>query len=133
MSSPGGTPTRAEAERLVEQLLVDPPQDLQTLLVDRAEGNPFFLEELVASLIDRGVLGRRGAGWTATEPVSELRLPDSIHSVVGARIDLLEPAEKDALQAAAVIGRVFWNGSVRALVGRSDNATPARACTADRQ
>ena len=89
-----------------------------TLVVERAEGNPFFVEELLATLIDRGVLcARTAAGRLAIASPPTSRVPDSVQAVLAARIDLLPPLEKAALQAAAVIGRVFWHGPVVELLG----------------
>jgi tetratricopeptide (TPR) repeat protein len=88
------------------------PEAFRELVVTRAEGNPFFVEEVLATLIDRGVLVRSGAAWALHELPDGLALPDSVQAVLAARIDLLAPAEKDALQAAAVIGRTFWSGPV---------------------
>jgi class 3 adenylate cyclase/tetratricopeptide (TPR) repeat protein len=106
-----------ETERLVEELLSrDLAREVHTLVVDHAEGNPFFVEELLATLIDRGVLVRQNGGFEVGE-LAEVELPDSVHAVVAARIDLLPPAEKAALQAAAVAGRVFWTGPIRELAG----------------
>jgi predicted ATPase len=85
-------------------------------VVERAEGNPFFVEELLGMLLDRGLLGRANGSWTLRELPPEFAVPDSVHAVLAARIDLLGPAEKAALQAAAVIGRVFWTGPVYELV-----------------
>jgi class 3 adenylate cyclase/tetratricopeptide (TPR) repeat protein len=92
------------------------PEELRRLVVERAEGNPFFVEELLGMLIDRGMLRRENGGWTLEELPSDFAVPDSVHAVLAARIDLLEPAEKAALQAAAVIGRVFWAGPIYELV-----------------
>jgi class 3 adenylate cyclase/tetratricopeptide (TPR) repeat protein len=92
------------------------PQDLGELVVERAEGNPFFVEELLGMLIDRGMLRRDNGGWTLDDLPPDFAVPDSVHAVLAARIDLLEPAEKAALQAAAVIGRVFWAGPIYELV-----------------
>jgi class 3 adenylate cyclase/tetratricopeptide (TPR) repeat protein len=107
--------------RLLDELLAaDLPAPLRELLVERADGNPFFLEELLGALIDLGVLERTGDGWEVREQAGELAVPDSVHGVVAARIDLLAPPEKAALQAAAVIGRSFWPGAVRALISYDD-------------
>jgi hypothetical protein len=102
---------------LIEELLATGvPEALRELLVERAEGNPFFVEELVGMLIDRGILTRDGNGWTVTEPAGEIDVPDSVQALLAARIDLLDPADKEALQTAAVIGRVFWTGAVYELL-----------------
>jgi class 3 adenylate cyclase/tetratricopeptide (TPR) repeat protein len=78
--------------------------DLRVLILERAGGNPFFLEEIVQRLLD--------------EParVEDLEIPDTVQGVLAARIDLLTPVEKKALQCAAVVGRTFWNGAVRSLM-----------------
>jgi class 3 adenylate cyclase len=108
----------ATAGELLDRLVGSelPPQ-LRTAIVERAEGNPFFVEELLATLIDRGVLHRQNGGWTFTELPERFEVPDTVQAVLAARIDLLPAAEKAALQAAAVIGRVFWTGPIYELVG----------------
>ena len=93
------------------------PSRLGTLVLERAEGNPFFLEELVAALIDRGYLVRRERGWELGHLQDGFAVPDSVESILAARIDLLGPAEKAALQAASVVGRVFWPAPVLELLG----------------
>ena len=72
-------------------------------LVERAEGNPFFLEELLAAVVETGTV------------VEEL--PDSVQAILSARVDTLASGDKSALQAASVIGRVFWSGPTLELVG----------------
>jgi class 3 adenylate cyclase len=103
----------AEAGLMLAELLPSElPEPLREMVIERAEGNPFFVEELVASLIDQGILERANGGWVSRELQPELTIPDSVQAVLAARIDLLAPAEKAALEAAAVIGRVFWEGPV---------------------
>jgi class 3 adenylate cyclase len=101
---------------LGEMLAGGLPVELSELIVERAEGNPFFVEELLGVLIDRGVLFPQNGSWALGELPPEFTMPDSVHAVLAARIDLLGAAEKSALQAAAVIGRVFWTGPVYELV-----------------
>ena len=102
---------------MVSELLAgDLPGDLNGLVVRQAEGNPFFVEELLESLIDQGVLQPANGGWTATELPANFAVPDSVQAVLAARIDLLPPAEKAALQAASVIGRAFWTSPIYELV-----------------
>jgi class 3 adenylate cyclase/tetratricopeptide (TPR) repeat protein len=108
----------AETARLVDLLLAsDLPRDVRELVVRRAEGNPFFVEELLGTLIDRGFLVRVSDGWRIESLPSGFALPDSITTLIEARIDLLPPAEKAALQAAAVIGRTFWTGPLYDALG----------------
>ncbi|HEY7003130.1 MAG TPA: adenylate/guanylate cyclase domain-containing protein [Gaiellaceae bacterium] len=110
-------PLRAEAaERLLGELLgAQPPRELLPMIA-HAEGNPFFLEEVLASLLDSGLLERRDGDWVLTEPAEGHTVPDTVQAVVAARIDLLDPADKAALQAASLIGRVFWSGPVYELL-----------------
>jgi class 3 adenylate cyclase len=111
-----------ESVRMLDELLAGGlPTKLRELVVERAEGNPFFVEELLGMLIDRGTLKRASGDWSLDELPPGFAVPDSVHAVLAARIDLLEPAEKAALQAAAVIGRVFWAGPVYLLVEGEPN------------
>ena len=108
--------TEAQSERLVTELLGD-SDPLQALLIDvrqKAEGNPFFLEEILQRLIDEGAIVREGGRWVATERAQTVQLPDTIHALLAARIDALPAAEKGLLQQAAVVGRIFWPGSLAA-------------------
>jgi len=110
-----------EAEQLISALLGDDcPRQISELVAERAEGNPFFVEELIATLADRGVLGRENEAWSFGQLPPGFSVPDTVQAVLAARIDLLPRAEKAALQTAAVIGRVFWSDPVRELVPGAD-------------
>src|SRR5262249_17881350 len=106
-------PLKAEAtNELLSRLLgTDPPRLLRDA-VAQAEGNPFFIEEVLGSLMDQGLLEHRNGTWEMKELPSGFLVPDTVQAAVAARIDLLAPAEKEALQAASVIGRIFWSGPV---------------------
>lgn len=84
-------------------------------MLGRAGGNPLFLEEMLRSLIERGVLREAQDRWTLTVPVDQVAIPDTVHAVIAARIDALPPPEKRALQAAAVVGKDCWLGALQAL------------------
>ncbi|MDQ3086381.1 MAG: AAA family ATPase, partial [Actinomycetota bacterium] len=102
-----------ETSRMLDELLaVELPSELRELVVRRAEGNPFFLEELVGELLDAGVLERRNGEWALGERRPGFTVPDTVHAVLSARMDRLPPTEKAALQAASVVGRVFWTRPV---------------------
>jgi len=111
----------SDSSRLLDDLLgSELPLPLRELVLERAEGNPFFLEELIGTLIGRGILERSDDGWVSSGLPSDFVVPDSVQAVLASRIDLLPVQEKAALQAAAVIGRVFWPGPVLELIGGAE-------------
>lgn len=83
------------------------PAPLRELIAGKAEGNPFFVEELVRSLLEDGTLRREGAGVALTRRIEELAVPDTIQDVLIARIDRLAEDSRRAIQVASVIGREF--------------------------
>ena len=93
------------------------PQELRDLIVRKAEGNPFFLEEVLKSLLEVGALRQRDGRYILTKHISEIYVPNTIQDVIMARIDRLEEVPKRALQLASVIGREF---TVRLLERISD-------------
>ncbi len=96
--------SRVESAAMLDELV---PGELSVetrhALVERAEGNPFFLEELLTAFLETG---------TVVED-----LPDSVQAILSARVDRLASGDKAALQAASVIGRIFWSGPTLELVG----------------
>ena len=110
-----------ESQDLIQLLLSvdDLPPSVHTTMVERAEGNPFFLEEIIRRLIDDGSLVREGDRWRAAAAIAEVEIPDTVQAVLASRIDLLDAADKRILQTAAVVGRVFWPGPVAELTGTS--------------
>jgi class 3 adenylate cyclase len=107
-----------DADELIGLLLSieDIPERTHRRILERAEGNPFFLEEIVRHLIDEGQIVRRDGAWHATDALGDVRIPDTVQGVLAARIDLLDIAERRALQLAAVVGRVFWPSPVGILL-----------------
>jgi class 3 adenylate cyclase/tetratricopeptide (TPR) repeat protein len=99
-------PTTSAAELLDALLGSDASvETLKTLLIERTEGNPFFLEESVRTLVEVGVLsGERGA-YHLARPLASTQVPATVQAVLAARIDRLPPEDKRLLQAAAVIGK----------------------------
>ncbi len=79
---------------------------LKQLIIDRTEGNPFFMEEIVQALFEEGALARNGTVRLA-KAMSEVKVPATVQAVLSSRIDRLPPAEKDLLQTVAVIGKEF--------------------------
>ncbi|MDQ3572727.1 MAG: AAA family ATPase [Actinomycetota bacterium] len=93
------------------------PAELESELLARSEGNPFYLEELVRTLLDTGALVRAGDDWRFDREVA-IELPDTVERVIMARLDRLEPASRDFLSAASVLGRRFWLAVLERLAGR---------------
>ncbi len=102
--------TSDQASQLMTLLLdVDGlPPDTRELVLARAEGNPFFLEEIVRQLIDEGAIEQAAGRWRARSSLATVTIPDTVQGVLAARIDLLDRDERRALEYAAVVGRVFW-------------------------
>ncbi|HEX6294984.1 MAG TPA: adenylate/guanylate cyclase domain-containing protein [Burkholderiales bacterium] len=112
----------ASAEVLLEGLLGSGPglADLARLLIDRTQGNPFFLEESVRTLVEtRTLTGERGA-YQLAGPVHTLQLPATAQAILAARIDRLAPADKRLLQAAAVVGKDVPFPLLEAIAGEPD-------------
>ena len=101
--------TRKESGSLMQQLvqLEHFPGRMQEIILDRADGNPFFVEELLRSLIDSGILRLQSGYAIATREIDALEIPETLQGVLAARIDCLQLDDKQALQRASVIGRVF--------------------------
>ena len=83
------------------------PADTRELVLAKAEGNPFFVEEVIRMLIDRGAIVREGDRWVATELVASIDIPDTLQGLLLARIDRLPQESKRTLRVASVIGRQF--------------------------
>ena len=97
----------ANAGELLEALLGTGPglADLERLLIERTQGNPFFLEESVRTLVEaRALIGERGT-YRLAGPIRTLELPATAQAILAARIDRLAPEDKRLLQAAAVVGK----------------------------
>lgn len=80
---------------------------VKRLILDKAQGNPFFLEEIVFSLIDNGSIFQEGKVWRIREGIEPITVPESVQSVILSRVDRLERGQRQVLQHAAVIGRLF--------------------------
>jgi tetratricopeptide (TPR) repeat protein len=84
------------------------PHTLTDQIIQRAGGNPFFIEEVVRSLFDQGAIVRREGGFEVTEKVSVVPIPNTINDVLMARIDRLEEKTRHLVKVASVIGRSFF-------------------------
>jgi class 3 adenylate cyclase len=99
----------SETTALVSELLGDDPSvgELGRKIAERAAGNPFFAEEIVRELAERGVLQGQTGAYVSTADVSEAKVPATLQATIAARIDRLDPKAKRTLSAAAVIGSRF--------------------------
>jgi adenylate cyclase len=83
------------------------PERLRALILDRAGGNPLYLEEVVRALIAAGVLVRDGRAWRCTAEAATAQVPSTLHGLLLARLDRLDAGERRVIQEAAVIGPRF--------------------------
>jgi class 3 adenylate cyclase len=101
-------------------------QPVKNLLIERTEGNPFFLEECVRTLFEtRTITGMRGS-YRLAEPLHAVQVPATVQAVLSARIDRLQPEEKRLLQAAAVIGDEFRFNLLRAIADEPEGVLHER-------
>jgi tetratricopeptide (TPR) repeat protein len=114
---------KESADEMVSALLGDDPQlsQLKRVIIEKTEGNPFFMEETVQVLLDEGALVRDGSTVKLTRPVSELKIPPTVQGILAARIDRLPPDAKELLQTLSVIGRELPMSLVRTLVSISED------------
>ena len=115
--------TRALVGEVLQQV-PDIPERLVRLVVQRSDGNAFYVEELISMLIDEGVIETdpdHGAWHVDLSSLDPARVPPTLTAVLQARLDLLARSELQTLQDASVVGRVFWDTAVAALGGGVDH------------
>jgi len=101
---------QADAQEMLAALLGDDPalQSLKRFILEKTQGNPFFMEEIVQALVEQRVLVRDGVGARHAVPLpTDLRLPATVQGILAARIDRLLPEEKSLLQTLSVLGKEF--------------------------
>jgi class 3 adenylate cyclase/tetratricopeptide (TPR) repeat protein len=110
------------AEWLLHALLGPPPElgPLKRMLIERTEGNPFFLEESVRTLVEAGALAGERGDYRLVRAVPSIQVPATVQAVLAARIDALPPDEKGLLQAASVIGREVPFSLLQAIAERPE-------------
>jgi len=113
---------RESAEELLEALMSDAVElrPLKRLIIEKTEGNPFFIEEIVRALFDQAVLVRNGA-IKVTRSTSEIHIPPTVQGILASRIDRLPPAEKALLQTLAVMGKQFPLGLVKRVMQKPED------------
>jgi len=113
---------KESAQELLTALMGDEESTLplKRLIIERTEGNPFFMEEMVQSLVEQGVLARNGA-VKLVKPLNEIHVPPTVQAILTSRIDRLPAAEKELLQTLAVLGREFPSGLIKRVTGKPDD------------
>jgi DNA-binding SARP family transcriptional activator/class 3 adenylate cyclase len=98
-----------ECRVLLRTLLGEEPSqpDIESRIVAAAEGNPLFIEETARMLVDEGHLRLEHGRWVAYTDLARLAIPPTVEALIAARLDRLEPTERDVLRRASVVGRVF--------------------------
>jgi class 3 adenylate cyclase/DNA-binding SARP family transcriptional activator len=110
-----------ESSRLIEHLVGSGlPDDVRARIQAAAAGNPLYVEEMVAMLLDEGRLRNEDGRWVVGGDLADLRVPASIKVLIASRIDQLAPAERRVLECAAVEGNVFHRGAVAGLAGADE-------------
>ncbi|HJR79857.1 MAG TPA: adenylate/guanylate cyclase domain-containing protein [Anaerolineales bacterium] len=121
---------------LVEEILqkVDViPHALTNLIVTKAEGSPFYVEELIKMLIDKGVILRQQEQWhVVMERLAELKVPATLTGLLQARLDSLNTHVRETLQQASVVGRIFWTPVVEHMRNPETQAVEVSTPIADR-
>ena len=111
--------SRLQSRLLVDEILFkveDIPESFYHCVVDEAGGNPFFIEEMIKMFIDEEVITKKDGSFSIKlGQLADLHVPSTLKGILQARLDSLPVAEKRVIQRAAVIGRTFWDGLLRAL------------------
>jgi class 3 adenylate cyclase/tetratricopeptide (TPR) repeat protein len=110
-------------DELLDGLVPGLPDEVRTQVRERADGIPLYAVETVRMLLDRGALERDGDTLRIVAPLESLAVPETLHALIAARLDGLEPEEREALQHAAVLGKTFGARAVAALSGVDEGAS----------
>jgi len=116
--------SEADSRSLVANLLEieSLPDSVRVAILARSEGNPFFVEEVIRMLIERGAIVRHGERWVANETIAAVEIPETLHGLLLARIDQLPDEAKRSLRVASVIGRQFPVRVLERVLGRTATA-----------
>jgi ABC-type oligopeptide transport system substrate-binding subunit len=97
------------ADALVNGLLekANLPEAIHGMILERSEGNPFYVEEIIRSLIEQGAIIQEDGAWRATSDIANAEIPETLQGVLLARIDRLQEDVRRTLQLASVIGKTF--------------------------
>jgi class 3 adenylate cyclase/tetratricopeptide (TPR) repeat protein len=106
-----------QTEGLIRGLVggTEVPIEARTRIAEVTEGNPLFVEETIRMLVDDGILRQLDGRWIVTADLSRITIPPTIHALLTARLDRLEPEQRTVTERASVVGRSFWWGAVSEL------------------
>ena len=104
-------------QQLLEGIVPGLPEDLSTRIRDRAAGIPLYAVETVRMLLDRGLVVEEGGRFRTLGSLDALEVPESLHALIAARLDSLDPTDRRLLQDAAVLGKSFTAHSITAISG----------------
>jgi class 3 adenylate cyclase/tetratricopeptide (TPR) repeat protein len=110
----------AAMDALLAGLVPGLPDELRTRISERAEGVPLYAVETVRMLLDRGLVRREGDRYLGAEEVGSLEVPETLHALIAARLDDLQPVERRVIDDAAVLGKTFTMPGLAALTGLSE-------------
>lgn len=123
---PLGELSARQTGALLKSLLSDdPPEALTRFVTERSDGNPFFIEEVVNSLLETGVLARADNQWALLKPLDQAAVPPTIRGIIAARIDRLEESRRMLLRHAAVVGRAFMVRIITLIRDDTSDLAPA--------
>ena len=119
--------SRSQSQSLVAEILQQVeqvPDTLRDLIVVGAEGNPFFIEELIKMLVEDGVIVKDEGRWQVLPSrLAEIRVPPTVNGVLQARLDRLPPLHRTILQQASVMGPLFWDLAI-VRISEASTASP---------
>jgi len=116
---------RQNRELLASLLGGEPPGPLADFIAARADGNPFYVEEVVQSLVETGALVRDADAWRSARSLAEVGVPSTVRGVIAARIDRLDGVRRRVLRQAAVVGREFLCAVLAQVCDDADAVAPS--------
>jgi class 3 adenylate cyclase/tetratricopeptide (TPR) repeat protein len=112
--------SRPAMDDLLAGLVPGLSDDVRSQILERAEGIPLYAVETVRMLLDRGLLEREGSVYRPTGPIETLEVPETLHSLIAARLDGLAPQERRLVQDGSVLGKTFTKQALVAVTGHTE-------------
>ncbi len=94
--------------------------EIKNLIVTKSQGNPFYVEEIIKSMVEQKIILKEGKHYTFNEKIKKINIPDNVEGVIVGRIDRLDLKERDVLQTASVLGREFDEDILRGIYKNND-------------